>query len=100
MARAKFFTRDWLSMPWNGSRTQPTRTTNHEETARRKCELCNKQHFYHDIFLLNCNCKMCYDCFANEMKEQQSKTVELLSKFELFLDIDELWLSSSLFLVS
>ena len=79
---------------------QPIRTTNHEETARRKCELCNKQHFYHDIFLLNCNCKMCYDCFANEMKEQQSKTVELLSKFELFLDIDELWLSSSLFLVS
>lgn len=86
----------------NPSVPQPTRTTNHEETARRKCELCNKQHFYHDIFVLNCNCKMCYDCFANEVKEQQSKTNELLSKFFLLVscEISELLFDFSLFIVS
>lgn len=74
----------------NPSRHQPTRSTNHEETSRRKCELCNQQHFYADIFVLNCNCKMCYDCFANEMKQQQqSKTEELLSEFYLSGDLGE-----------
>ena len=61
----------------------PTRTTNRDETSRRKCEVCAKQHFYDDIFVLHCNCKICYDCFANEVKQQQTKTNELLSKLEV-----------------
>ena len=64
-----------------------TRTTNHDESARRKCEICSKQHFYDDIFVLTCNCKICYDCFANDVKQQQAKSNELLSKLneELYL---------------
>jgi hypothetical protein len=67
----------------NPSIPQPNRTINHDETSRRKCELCSKQHFYDDIFVLNCNCKICYDCFANDVKQQQAKTNELLSKLKM-----------------
>jgi len=60
-------------------------TTNNDDIPRRKCELCLKQHSYGNIFLLNCNCKICYDCFANEVNQQRTKTNELLSSFEFFL---------------
>lgn len=69
----------------NPSIPQSNGTTNHDEISRRKCELCSKQHFYDDIFVLNCNCKICYDCFANEVKQQQIKSNELLSKFRVCL---------------
>jgi hypothetical protein len=62
----------------NGLLTTTT-TTNNDDIPRRKCELCLKQHSYGNIFLLNCNCKICYDCFANEVYQQQTKTNELLS---------------------
>jgi hypothetical protein len=54
-------------------------TTNNDDIPRRKCELCSKQQSYGNIFVLNCNCKICYDCFANEVNEQRTKTNELLS---------------------
>lgn len=49
-----------------------------DDAPRRKCEICSKQHLYGDIFVLNCNCKICYDCFANEVNQQREKTNELL----------------------
>ncbi|CAF0739027.1 unnamed protein product [Adineta steineri] len=55
-----------------------TTTTNTDDVPRRKCELCSKLHSYVDIFLLNCNCKICYDCFANDVNHQRSTANELL----------------------
>ncbi|CAF1041631.1 unnamed protein product [Rotaria sp. Silwood1] len=52
--------------------------TNNNDTARRKCDLCSKQHSYGNIFVLHCNCKICYDCFANEMNRQRTTTNEIL----------------------
>jgi len=54
-------------------------TTHSDDTPRRKCELCSRQHSYGNIFVLNCNCKICYDCFANEVNRQRTTTNELLS---------------------
>lgn len=54
---------------------------NDDNTPRRKCELCSKQHAYGNIFVLHCNCKICYDCFADEVNRQRTTTNELLSKF-------------------
>ena len=53
--------------------------TLNNDTPHRKCELCLKQHLYENIFVLNCNCKICYDCFANEVHRQQATTNEILS---------------------
>jgi hypothetical protein len=63
----------------NPSIPQPNVSTNNDDTPGRKCELCLKQHSYGDIFVLNCNCKICYNCFANDVNQQQTKTNELLS---------------------
>ncbi|CAF2757652.1 unnamed protein product [Rotaria sp. Silwood2] len=52
--------------------------TNNNDTARRKCDLCSQQHSYGNIFVLHCNCKICYDCFANEVNRQRTTTNELL----------------------
>ncbi|CAF4505891.1 unnamed protein product [Rotaria magnacalcarata] len=51
---------------------------NDDNTPRRKCELCSKLHSYGNIFVLNCNCKICYNCFANEVNRQRTITNELL----------------------
>jgi len=60
--------------------TTTTITTTHsDDTPGRKCELCSRQHSYGNIFVLNCNCKICYDCFANEVNRQRTTTNELLS---------------------
>ena len=58
-----------------------TVTIDSNDTLGRKCDLCLKQHSYGNIFVLNCNCKMCYDCFANEVNQQRSIRNELLSNF-------------------
>lgn len=50
-----------------------------DDTPGRKCELCLKQHSYGNIFVLNCNCKICYDCFAMEVNKQRTTTNELIS---------------------
>lgn len=86
----------------NSSLPQPTtRSINHEETSRRRCELCSNQHFYADIFVLNCNCKICYDCFANEMKQQQQlKNEELLGEFDLPCNSSELSFDFSVYTLS
>lgn len=59
-------------------------TTNNDDIPRRKCELCSKQHSYGNIFVLNCNCKICYDCFANDVNQQRIKTNELLSSLSFY----------------
>ncbi|CAF0927005.1 unnamed protein product [Adineta ricciae] len=53
--------------------------TNEDDIPRRKCEICSKQHSYGNIFVLHCNCKICYDCFANEVNRQRTMTNELLT---------------------
>ncbi|CAF0784838.1 unnamed protein product [Rotaria sordida] len=63
------------------STVQPQNDTiiiNNNDTARRKCDLCSKQHSYGNIFVLHCNCKICYDCFANEVNRQRITTNEIL----------------------
>ena len=62
----------------------PSATTNSNDMARRRCELCSDQCLYGDIFLLNCDCKICYTCFAVEVHKQRTTTDGLLSMI-LFL---------------
>ena len=73
--------------PTVSSNSRRTVTTSNDETARRKCELCSQHWSYDDIFLLHCNCKICYDCFAKEMHRQRDTTNELLGQF-LFESIE------------
>jgi hypothetical protein len=59
-------------------------TTSNGDIPRRKCDLCSKQHPYEDIFLLSCDCKICYDCFAIDVNRQRTTINEVLSSYFLY----------------
>ena len=75
--------------PADRARTQSRSATSTDNGPRRQCELCSKHHSYDDFFLLSCNCKICYDCFAAEMDRQRITSSEILGRSSsLSLDFD------------